>query len=58
MPKIGWGILSLTCLAVCLGSPVLYFLGRLPGREFRLDFFIASVGWFVFASLWARRVKK
>ncbi len=58
MPKTLLAILSLASLAVCLAAPILYFLGRLPARDFRLAFLIASVGWFVFATLWAKARKK
>jgi hypothetical protein len=54
MPKIGWGILSLASLAACLISAVLHFLGRISTQDFRVIFLLASVGWFVFATLWAR----
>jgi len=58
MPKIVWGILSLISLAACLISAVLHFLGRLSARDFKLVFLIASVGWFVFATFWAKGRKK
>jgi hypothetical protein len=43
------GLLALLCLAVCLGAPVLYFLGHATEGSFKTAFLIASIGWFVFA---------
>jgi hypothetical protein len=40
-------------LAVCLAAPLLYFLGSWSEARFKLILLIASVGWFVFATLWA-----
>jgi hypothetical protein len=57
MPKIVWGILSLACLAVCLISAVLHFAAKLRAPDFKLVFLVASIGWFVFAALWARARK-
>jgi hypothetical protein len=45
-------------LALCLAAPILHFLGRLSAQDFRLVFLTASVGWFVFATLWANARKK
>jgi hypothetical protein len=47
--------LSLISLAGCLAVPVLHFLGKLSSDSYKLVFLAASVGWFVFATLWARR---
>lgn len=54
MVKIGLGLLSLVSLAACLAAAVLYFYGRLPTQSFRLVFLLASIAWFVFATLWAK----
>jgi hypothetical protein len=43
------GLLALLSLAVCLATPVLYFLGRVSEGAFKAAFLIASIGWFVFA---------
>lgn len=48
-------ILSLASLAACLAAPVLHFLGKLGSNSNKLVFLIASLGWFVFSTLWARR---
>jgi hypothetical protein len=47
--------LSLVSLAGCLAAPVIHFLGKLSSDGSKLVFLAASVGWFVFATLWARR---
>ncbi len=47
--------LSLVSLAGCLAAPVLHFLGRLGAEANKLIFLAASIGWFVFATLWSRR---
>ena len=47
--------LSLISLAGCLAVPVLHFLGKLSSDSYKLVFWAASVGCFVFAPLWARR---
>jgi len=47
--------LSIISLAACLAAPVLHFLGKLSSESYKLVFLAASIGWFVFATLWARR---
>ncbi len=47
--------LSLVSLAACLAAPVMHFLGKLSSEGYKLVFLAASIGWFVFATLWARR---
>jgi hypothetical protein len=47
--------LALVSLAGCLAAPILHFLGKLSSDSYKLVFLAASVGWFVFATLWARR---
>lgn len=54
MAKIALGVLSLASLAACLGAAILHFLGRLSTADFRLIFLLSSIGWFVFATLWAQ----
>jgi hypothetical protein len=46
---------SLISLAACLAAPVMHSLGKLSLESYKLVFWAASVGWFVFATLWARR---
>ncbi|MDH7511735.1 MAG: hypothetical protein QHH14_02170 [Clostridiales bacterium] len=57
MRKLLWGFFSLANLAVCLLSAVGYFLGKLQASEYKLAFLVASLGWFVFATLWAKHSK-
>ena len=54
MTKIVLGSLSLLSLGLCLASAVLHFLGKFSGPDFKLLFLLASLGWFVFATLWAK----
>jgi hypothetical protein len=56
--KITLGSISLVSLAACLVSAILHFLGRLSAPDFRLLFSVSSIGWFVFATLWARARRK
>jgi hypothetical protein len=52
--KILWGFFSLASLAVGLLSATGYFLGNLQASEYKLIFLVASLGWFAFATLWAK----
>jgi hypothetical protein len=47
--------LSLLSLAACLAAPVMHFLGKISADSYRVVFLAASVGWFIFATLWTRR---
>jgi len=58
MPKIAWGILSLASLAACLIPAILHFSARISAPDYKLIFLLASISWFVFASLWAKGRKK
>jgi len=58
MRNILLAFISLISLAFCLISPVLYFLGKLTAQNYKLVFSLASLAWFVFATLWASRKKK
>ena len=51
-------VLSLTSLALCLVSPVLFFTGKISERTYRLAFLLTSFSWFVFAILWASAARK
>jgi hypothetical protein len=51
-------VLSLTSLALCLVSPVLFFAGKINERTYRLAFLLTSIAWFVFAILWASAVRR
>lgn len=53
-------VLALLSLVMCLVAPVLFFAGEISQRNYRLAFLLASVAWFVLATLWmaaARRNK-
>ncbi len=58
MRKIVLAVLSLVSLCVCLLSAVFHFLGNVSEKNYQVLFIIASIGWFVFATLWARKTKK
>jgi hypothetical protein len=51
-------VLSLTSLALCLVSPVLFFAGKISERTYRPAFLLTSIAWFVFAILWASAARK
>ncbi|MGD2294776.1 MAG: hypothetical protein PVF22_02955 [Candidatus Aminicenantes bacterium] len=52
MRKTVSGVLSVLSLLTCLAVSVLSLLGKISGQGFRTVFLLASLGWFVFASLW------
>jgi hypothetical protein len=58
MSNIIYGFVSLLSLGVCLLAPVLFFLGKFTEKNYKLVFLIASIAWFIFATLWAREKKK
>lgn len=53
MKKILFLLFSLLGLLVCLISPFLYFFGRIEEKDYKLIFLLASLGWFIFATLWS-----
>ncbi len=55
MRKILWASLALVSLGVCLFSALLYFLGKLQASSYKTIFLVASLGWFIFATLWSTR---
>jgi putative SOS response-associated peptidase YedK len=50
--------LSLVSLCLCLVAPFIYFLGIVKEGSYKWIFFLASLSWFVFATLWSRKRKK
>jgi len=58
MLKFLWGFLSLASLAICLLSALWYFLGKIQVFSYKLVFLVASLSWFIFATLWAKHRKK
>lgn len=48
-------VLSAASLAICLAVPFLYFWGRLSLADYKTVLAVASLAWFVFATLWAGR---
>lgn len=58
MRKTVLAVLSLASLCVCLLAAVFHFLGNFSAKSYHVLFIAASVGWFVFATLWARKTKK
>lgn len=53
-----FAVLALLGLALCLAFPILRFLGRISVEGFRSGLLMASVAWFVFATLWSLKPKK
>lgn len=51
---VATGIAALLALLACLAAPILYFVGSVDASTFKTFFLIASLGWFIFAWLWAR----
>ena len=51
-------IFSLVSLFACLAAPILHFLGKISAGTYKLIFVFASLGWFIFATLWAKPRKK
>ena len=58
MPRILSGILSLVSLALCLVFPIVHFLGRIKADRFKSGFLLASIAWFIFATIRASQAKK
>jgi hypothetical protein len=58
MRNILFALISLISLALCLISPVLYFIGKFSERNYKLVFLVASIAWFIFATLGTREKKK
>jgi hypothetical protein len=52
MGRMALAVLPTIFLAACLVFPVLHFSGTMRSEEFKTLFFLASLGWFVCASLW------
>lgn len=55
--KIIAAIASILSLAVCLIAPVLFFIGTTDESTFKSVLLIASVAYFVAATLWAGRAR-
>lgn len=48
-------LISVLSLAVCIGAAIWWFLGRTSEDTYKVLFLVASIAYFVFATLWARR---
>jgi hypothetical protein len=46
------GAVALTAIAVCVASPVLFFLTVIDEPTYRFLFAAGSLGWFVAAGTW------
>jgi len=58
MRGILFGVMSILSLILCLATPIIYFLGKISEENYKLIFLLASIAWFVFATLWATKRKK
>lgn len=45
------GGLALVSLGLCLAAPVVYFLGRISEETYRKAFLLASIAWFILATV-------
>ena len=45
-------VAAVVSLAVCLVAPVLYFAGRIEVEDYKTVFLVASIGWFVAATVY------
>ena len=53
--KALYGVLAAGSLLVCTAIPFAYFWRRVTVEEYKAVLFIASIAWFVFATLWSRQ---
>ena len=53
MSRTVLAILSGASLLACLIAPFLYLRGQVSVEGYKQFLLVASVGWFVFATLWA-----
>lgn len=58
MKKIIVPSLAGISLFFCLASPFLFFLGKISEKDYKHIFLLASLLWFLFATLWASFGKK
>jgi uncharacterized membrane protein (GlpM family) len=58
MKKTLFGLLACLSLLACLLSAWLSFVGRITDAAYKKDFLLASLCWFVFATVWASSRKK
>jgi len=50
--------LAIICILLCLVSPLLHFFGKISMETYKWIFLFSSLGWFVFATLWASKRKR
>jgi hypothetical protein len=48
-----FGVLAVLSLLACTAVPFAYFRGRVTVEEYKTFLFLASIAWFVFATLWS-----
>lgn len=53
--KIVFGVLAAISLIVCTAVAFVYFQGSISMPEYKTILFVASIFYFVFATLWATR---
>lgn len=58
MRNLFFAALAIISLIFCLVSPLLHFFGRFTMGTYKWAFLLSSLGWFVFASLWASKRKR
>lgn len=52
--KAVYAILAAVSLLACTAVPFAYFWQSVTMEEYKTILFVASIGWFVFATLWMR----
>ena len=53
MRSLLFAALAIISLLFCLASPLLHFFGIISMETYKWIFLFSSLGWFVFATLWA-----
>jgi len=58
MRNLFFAALAIISLLLCLVSPLLHFFGKISMETYKWIFLFSSLGWFVFATLWASKRKR
>lgn len=55
MRKAVFAVCAVLSLALCLAFPVIFFMGKMSGENYKLFFLLSSLAWFFFAFFWATK---
>ena len=58
MWKAVFAVCAVLSLALCLAFPVIFFMGKISGENYKLFFLFSSLAWFFFVFLWATKRRK